>query len=348
MRVKRVTMQDIADRAHVSRVTVSKAINNSDRVSPDLKQKILLTAQEMGYGKYDKMSALDKVSAKKTIALAVSRPESSAFWMDIIHSIAKQLSKQKINLLYTYLPSNDSSSFVLPENLYDGSVDGMIVMNVYNPTIYRRLHELKLPKVFLDTPDSFKVAEAEGDILYIAGRAATKKMTQDLIDKGHRRIGFVGDVYYASTNRDRYDGFVDAMNENGQTIDTTICHTSQISVTGYKVEIESFLERLINKGELPGAFVCVSDFVAHFMMDYLKGKGYQIPQDLAMTGFDGNREYMKRGDAFITTAIVDLKAIGDKLVRQILFRMAQPVAPYEVCYIGPEVTFGQSSGSYTK
>ncbi len=331
-------MQDIANEIQVSRVTVSKVLNNNDGVSEDLKKKVIKTAKELGYDRV--YETVDEQQVKKNIAIAVSRPDSSVFWLNIIHSIARELSLKNVNLIYTYLPTSYRGKVEFPTSFYDGSIDAVIVMNVYNMEIYKQFQKVDLPKVFLDTPDGFCIADVKGDIVYIAGRAATRKITEKLISKGNRKIGFIGDIYYASTNRDRYDGFLDAMNYAELNIDDYICHTSKIKTTGYKEEIERFLEHLISKDRLPEAFVCVSDFVAHFAIEYLEKKGYEIPEHIEITGFDGNREYMlQNSDKYIPTAVVDLGYIGKKLVRQALFRMENVDAPYEVCYIESKVKF---------
>ncbi len=333
-------MQDIADKLDVSRVTVSKVLNNNDGVSEDLKRRVIDTAIKMGYDKkQDALQMGEDDASPINIAIAVSRPDSSSFWLRIIHSIARELSGKNVNLIYSYLPSKANKKDLLPQNFYDGSIDGLIVLNVYNKIIYDKVQNVPLPKVILDSPADYCLADTRADIVYIAGRIATKKITRMLISKGFKKIGFIGDINYASTNRDRYDGFVDAMNEEGLAIRGEYCHTSEIGLGEYKRDIEDFITELILRDNLPDAFVCVSDFVAHFVIDFLKEKNYKVPEDIVVTGFDNNREYMERGSRFITTANVDLDAIGKKLVRQIMFRMDYPNDPYEVSYIASRVEF---------
>ncbi len=333
-------MQDIADKLEVSRVTVSKVLNNNDGVSEELKRRVIDTAIKMGYDKrQDALHMSEEDASPINIAIAVSRPDSSSFWLRIIHSIARELSGKNVNLIYSYLPSTSKKKVSLPQNFYDGSIDGLIVLNVYNRDIYEKVQNVPLPKVVLDSPGGYCLADAKGDVVYIAGRSTTKKITKMLISKRFNKIGFIGDINYASTNRDRYDGFVDAMNEEGLVIRDEFCHTSEIGLGEYKIDIEEFITRLILNDNLPEAFVCVSDFVAHFVIDFLKEKKYKVPEDIVVTGFDNNREYMERGSRFITTANVNLDAIGKKLVRQIMFRMDYPDDPYEVSYIASKAEF---------
>lgn len=103
----------------------------------------------------------------RTVAVAVCRPESSLFWMQIIHQIAKDLSEHNVNLMYTYLPTNYKAGYVLPEPLTNGTVDGVIVLNTYSAPLLRLLSSLPIPKVFLDTVPSVPYNQLHGDLLII-------------------------------------------------------------------------------------------------------------------------------------------------------------------------------------
>lgn len=344
--MKKITMQDIADKLGISRVTVSKAMNRSDLVSEELREKIYRLAQELGYRQIgqDVLYPQKESESKKMVALAVSRPDSSVFWQNIIHSIAHSFSKENVSLMYTYLPSAYNERFRLPDELLDNTVSGLITINVYDEMIYQKLNELELPKVFLDTPGGFDLEKQNGDIVYIGGRIPIRKITMDLMQRGHKSIGFIGDIGYASSNRDRYDGFLDAMRRNHRVMDERQIFTSKIEVGTYEREIGGFLDSLLDRHCLPDAMVCVSDYVAHFVMEHLEKRGLRVPEDIAVTGFDRNNEYFSLGADFLTTAVVDSKAVGYKLVRQMLTRLQDNALPFEVSYLSTKVFIGQSSG----
>ena len=98
------TMQDIADALSVSRITVWKALSNRPGVSDSMRAQIHQKATEMGYFHTPSQDTTATVSAQlpphtRTVAVAVCRPESSLFWMQIIHQIAKDLSEHNVNLM---------------------------------------------------------------------------------------------------------------------------------------------------------------------------------------------------------------------------------------------------------
>lgn len=200
------TMQDIADALSVSRITVWKALSNRPGVSDSMRAQIHQKATEMGYFHTPSQDTTATVSAQlpphsRTVAVAVCRPESSLFWMQIIHQIAKDLSKHNVNLMYTYLPTNYKAGYVLPEPLTNGTVDGVIVLNTYSAPLLRLLSSLPIPKVFLDTVPSVPYNQLHGDLLIIEGRDLIRQITSNLLRHGCRKLSFIGDVEYAQTNK---------------------------------------------------------------------------------------------------------------------------------------------------
>lgn len=205
------TMQDIADALSVSRITVWKALQPSRRFGfyacPNPSK-----SHRDGLFPHSSQDTTATVSAQlpphtRTVAVAVCRPESSLFWMQIIHQIAKDLSEHNVNLMYTYLPTNYKAGYVLPEPLTNGTVDGVIVLNTYSAPLLRLLSSLPIPKVFLDTVPSVPYNQLHGDLLIIEGRDLIRQITSNLLRHGCRKLSFIGDVEYAQTNKERYEDF---------------------------------------------------------------------------------------------------------------------------------------------
>lgn len=334
------TMQDLADAVGVSRITVWKALNDREGVSPRTKKRIQQKAAEMGLT--DTEIQMEKIPEKetgrdeaeeRTFSVVVSRPESSAFWMQIIHHIAKELARSRINLMYTYMPSFYSEGYTLPASVKN--VDGLIVLNIYDARLLHMLNELPLPKVFLDTVPGMHPPALHGDLVLIEGRTCIREITRRLIESGRTRLGFVGDIGYAQTNQDRYEGFADALREKNLPLDASLCLTAPLSLRTHYEEISAFLDGL---PELPQAIVCASDFIAHFVSRYLTESGRKTPKGFLLTGFDNNTEYGNVAEQ-ITTVHVETSALGKRLANKLLFRADHPQMPPEVCYITTEIVY---------
>lgn len=326
-------MKDIADALGISRVTVSKAFNNQAGVSDSLRELIFDKAKELGYAKLPYQAVNTTAYAEHTVALIVSRPDSASFWTGIIHRMAQELSEYNINLMYIYVPSSFTKEFTLPSILSKDSVEGIAVVNVYDPVILGMVNELPGPKVFLDTIPTLTDRKLHGDLILIEGYRTEAEITELLITDGHRDIGFIGDINYAQTNKERYLGYRDSMDRYGLAIRPSYCLTKSIDIFSYTREINMFLDAL---SDWPTAFVCASDYVAGFVQQYMDEHPQKLPHPVTLTGFDDTDEYPNvRGR--IITANVPTGLLGKRMALQLLFRTNHPDAPQELTFIKPYI-----------
>ena len=335
--MEKVTMKDIADALNISRVTVSKAFNNQAGVSDALRETIFDKARELGYTKlpYQAQTGSQAPAAQeeRTVALVVSRPESSFFWTGIIHRMAQELSEYNINLMYVYVPSTFTRDFVLPSVLFGSTLSGIAVVNVYDPVILGMVNDLPLPKVFLDTIPTLTDRKLNGDLLLIEGYRTEAEITESLILDGHKEIGFIGDINYAQTNKERYLGYRESMDRYKLPIRPEYCCIDSMGVFSYEKEIYAYLDGL---SQWPTSFVCVSDYVAHFVQQYLSDHQQKRPHPVVLTGFDNTDEYTNVSGR-ITTANVPTGLLGKRMALQLLFRTNHPDAPDELTFIKPSI-----------
>lgn len=335
--MEKVTMKDIADALNISRVTVSKAFNNQAGVSDALRETIFDKARELGYTKLPYQaqtgSQVPAAQEERTVALVVSRPESSFFWTVIIHRMAQELSEYNINLMYVYVPSTFTRDFVLPSVLSGSTLSGIAVVNVYDPVILGMVNDLPLPKVFLDTIPTLTDRKLNGDLLLIEGYRTEAEITESLILDGHKEIGFIGDINYAQTNKERYLGYRESMDRYKLPIRPEYCCIDSMGVFSYEKEIYAYLDGL---SQWPTSFVCVSDYVAHFVQQYLSDHQQKLPHPVVLTGFDNTDEYTNVSGR-ITTANVPTGLLGKRMALQLLFRTNHPDAPDELTFIKPSI-----------
>lgn len=163
-----------------------EGVQRTRSVSDSLRTKVIAKAQELGYAIPEDFQYPQ--SAEETtpvnIAVAVCRPETSLFWMTIIHQIAKVFSTHNVNLVYTYLPTSADKTYFLPPTLTNGNVHGIIVLNVYNERLLRLLAETQIPKVFLDTSSLVAPDELNGDLLLMESRTSVRRITCHLLEQG--------------------------------------------------------------------------------------------------------------------------------------------------------------------
>lgn len=339
--MKKVTLQEIANSLGISRTTVWKVFSGHEGVSDSLRTKVIAKAQELGYAIPEDFQYPQ--SAEETtpvnIAVAVCRPETSLFWMTIIHQIAKVFSTHNVILVYTYLPTSADKTYFLPPTLTNGNVHGIIVLNVYNERLLRLLAETQIPKVFLDTSSLVAPDELNGDLLLMESRTSVRRITCHLLEQGRTLPGFIGDISYAQSNRERYEGFCQALADAGKKVDSSLCLTTPLGIDTYREEIDTFLSSL---SRMPDAFVCASDYVACILMQLLEKRGLRVPEDVAVSGFDNNTEDLLA--EHLTTVQVFNEELGARLALQILYRIKYPNTPHEITYLGTNVLYRDSTG----
>jgi len=338
--MKREKIQDVADALKVSRVSVWKVLNDKEGVSKDMKKRVLDYVYQTDGNIADTISQdkLPLVPKQTLVSVVVSRPETSAFWVKIIHQLSEEFSNREIGLLYTYLPDNTPEGYVLPNSLTDSTLEGIIVMNVYNKDIIHKLNELTIPKVFLDTITDMSVNTLNGDLLLLEGKSCMKEIVSNMIMKGRKKIGFIGDINYAKTNMERYKGYLSAMESNHIEVQGNFCYTGDMRLRKYTEIIEHFLEGL---SEMPDAFVCVNDHAATVLMGLLERRGYRIPMDVFVSGYDDNNEFTYTKN--LTTVHVDNSMLAKRLARQLLYRIENKEDPYEVILIRSNVIYRDST-----
>ncbi len=340
----KVTMQEIADALGISRVTVWKVFHNYENVSAGLRSNVWDKAMELGYvkgGREAERSRQEKEKKKekeRNVSAIVARPDSAAFSMKIIHSLAQELSLYNINLMYTYMPSSYSDEYRMPQMLYNNMVQGAVVLNIYDKRLTEGINGLNLPKVFVDVTRQINPRELSGDLLLLEGWDTMRQITESLVARGMTKIGFIGDIGQARTVRDRYEGFCRCMRERGLPVEEEFCLTRIQEIFSCEEEIGVFLDALT---VLPEAFVCASDFIAHCLQLYFFRHRERVPEGIVVTGYDDSDEFTDVS-GLLTTASVETEFLGKRIAKQIIYRMESGDAPYETIYVRPSVIYRDS------
>ncbi len=345
--MKKVSLQQIADELHVSRITVSKVINGKEGVSEDTRRRIAQKLVEYDYKKINREilrlaqeAETGSPIVRNNIAVIATEPDFSDFWLKIINGIANEVSSKGYNFIYHFLTREEEMEFAVPKSITDHSVCGMIVINVYQNTALTALSNLGIPAVFLDiTPEKFREG-ISGDVLLLEGKRTVFQITENMIRKGRRRLGFIGDITYAQTIRDRYEGFLEACRENRAVVESEDCLLEGKQGHFYfQEEVREFLRGL---SKLPDAFVCANDVTAYTVIGCLAEKDIAVPQDVAVSGYDNIQASILKVSE-LTTASVDTANLGRRLAQQLIRQIESPSGFYETVYIHPRILFRHST-----
>lgn len=298
-------MKDIAERLGVSSVTVSKALNDKEGVSEALKEKIKQLADEMGY-RYNTVAKSMKHGLSYNIGIII--PErfsggiSQSFYFRAYQHITTTLENYGYYGIMNILSNEDEDALNLPRIYFENKVDGFIFLGQISSDYINVIKEIDMPKVFLDFYDEHD----EIDSIITDNFYGAYDITNYLVSKGHRNIAYVGNLYSTSSIQDRFLGYYKSLLEHHIVL-------NQSYIINDRDDKGKFIEIELPE-QMPTAFVCNCDQVAHNLVNKLKRLGYNVPKDCAVVGFD-NDIYATITDPQLTTVEVDIEEMVTQAVK---------------------------------
>ncbi|MER7283576.1 LacI family DNA-binding transcriptional regulator [Dactylosporangium sp. NPDC000244] len=309
-----MTLQTIADRVGVSRMTVSNAFSRPDQLSPTLRDRILAVADELGYVGPDPAARALAKGTTGAVGILLTDSLSAAFGDEVattfLGAIADELAPTGLGLT---LLTTTAAGNVIPAR--DVAMDGALVYSC-DPenTGVEWLMRRKMPIVFIDQ------VPAEGvPAVNVADRAGARAAAQHLVDLGHRRVGIVtsgirgrhgligpdatDDIIDGFVAGQRLAGWLDALTPAG--ITPPIARQAHGDPdSGYRAA-----RMLLEAPEPPTAVLCFSDALAQGVMEAAVDAGLSVPDDLSVVGFDDSPAAARMRPP-LTTVRQDIHAKG--------------------------------------
>ena len=330
--MKKVTMQDIADRLGLTKVSVSKALNGQPDISAETRARIIETAIEMGY--QIKQHEAKKTQAKNFAMIVPKRffLETDGFYTELFYYLNRFCMQDGHQLYSIVLNAKEESELVLPDKLRETLFDGVFLMGELHEDYLRMLAAHSLNMVAID----FYRKGLRSDYVLTDNYYLGYSAAQYLLDKGHTRIGFVGDVYQTNSIMDRYLGYVKALMLAGiqPRTDWHLVNNDELGV--YRVDVA--LPR-----ELPTAFVCHCDMAGQYMIQTLRSRGLRVPDEVSLICFD-NTHLSERTVPPLTTYHIDRKEFAERAYRCMLDQCKEARAEEKRIFISGSLIERESVG----
>ncbi|QKS60439.1 LacI family DNA-binding transcriptional regulator [Paenibacillus barcinonensis] len=323
---KRVTMQQIADAAGVSKFAVSRALTGKSGVSEHTREMIVRTAGQLGYFKMEpKRYSVEshtgfssKAAGEKgqgTILVLFpnirSQNRSSLYWGPVFDGISSRLNELGMDILTLTEPSSDHMFSVLnPE-----AIRGVITVGTISTSVLLEIYRLRIPLVMVDHEDT----AIHADAIFTDNVKCMTELVLMLGAKGYRRLQFAGQLPDAVSFRERWLGYRMGLEELG---------LQEQQHPGLLVQEYTKMQQVVKDmqpEDLPEVFVCANDHTASIIIEALQDRMLQMPERCAVTGFDNTRTE----DPILATAHIHKQHLGARAVDQLLWRMEHLEAPYE-------------------
>lgn len=346
----KVTIQDIADALGISRNTVSKAINNSDGLAEETRKKILDKAVEMGYKHFSYVRSLylaaTEESEKSPAVILGEVSLLTTFYFSGSHFASTMLDRLQTELLQIgyrlnthHVSCEDISSGNLPFTFDPAQSSAIICIEMFDWDYDKMLCELGLPILFIDGPVGIGGRSLPADQLYMNNVTGVSQMVSHMIQKGIRRIGFLGDYMHCQSFFERYQGFRSTMMMAGLPVDErfVIC----------KSNVLDLYQDISQLKELPELFVCVNDFAAYDALQVLRRLGKNVPEDVMLCGFDDSPESRMVLPA-LTTVHIHTQIMAFSAVQLLMTRIKEPSLDYRRVYTETDLVIRESTGPLLK
>ena len=291
--MSRVTLQTVADKVGVSRMTVSNAFSRPDQLSQNLRDKILAAAAELGYAGPDPAGRALARGTSGSVGVLMTDSLTYAFTDEVANgflgAVAAELAPSglALTLLSSYargdrVPARDvpmDGALVYSCDADSGALDWLI----------RR----GLPLVYVDQAPDPKVPTVNVD-----DRAGARAAAQHLVDLGHRRVGIVTGELTGPHNvlvpvdepsqhhvsRQRMLGWTDALRAAG--IEPLVVRQALTSTGAAEETTYDAARVLLDRPDRPTAVLCFSDVIARWVVRAADDLGLRVPDDLSVVGYD--------------------------------------------------------------
>jgi LacI family transcriptional regulator, galactose operon repressor len=312
-----VTIRDVAERAGVSSMTVSRVINESTRVSPETRSRVERAISDLGYVPSRLARGL---SARRTGTLAVIVPDVANPFFTLIVRAAEEVARRAgYRAILCDTRADLTVEREVIEEMIAHRVEGIAIAPVSDRSReqLRRLAAFGIPFVLLDRT----VPGIDADAVLGDSSDGAERLVEHLIALGHRRIGLIVESDEVSTARDRRAGYEAAHRAAGLELDPALVAETTVDPSG---GFEG-MSRLLELEQRPTAVFTVNNLVALGAIEAVRAAGLEVPDDVALVCFD-DIEYASRLYPFLTVMEQPAETFG-ALGAQLLLERIERRAP---------------------
>ena len=316
MKRTQATIKDIALSLNIAPSTVSRALKDHYSISQKTKDAVMKLAKELNYR--PNTIALSLLN-KRTNVIGVLIPEVvQPFYSSAISGIEKEAISKGFRVIFCQSHESTKLEIEALQALENSRVDGIIICHASENKDFshiRNAKEMGIPLVLLDRAiDGLNVSKVVAN-----DEQGAFTITKHLILGGFSRIAHIAGPTQLSITKNRLKGYLDALEHYKMPIDKQLIKTSNLKPKDVERQVESLL-KLPNP---PDAIFCVNDPTAITASQFLKERGLNIPEDIAVAGFD-NQPITAYTEPSITTIIQPSYEMGSTAARLLLKEIMNP------------------------
>lgn len=332
---KKYTITDVADMLGVSRATVSRALNGTSGVGPELREKIIAFAEEIGYRPNTLARSLSK--GRVNIIGLIFGDVRNPFYSELTFYIQKALERYGYTVMIFNSEYDREREARSIETARELCLAGLILFTVVTNMEEEQLRAMNIPIVFVN-----RTLELQNyDSVLLDNFRAGYIATMHLIELGHKRIGFVCGHQQSSVTVQRFEGYRQALKTYYLTMQEEDVIPGDLKMKrGYEVAEEFF-----RREERPSALVIGNDLMALGFLDCCKEKEIEIPKELSIVSFD-NIDFANLNGFKLTTISQRVEEMGEKAAELMVRRVEHPESEYKRIILEPQLVVRDTTREY--
>jgi Transcriptional regulators len=287
-----VTIYDIAEKANVSAMTVSRVINNTGRISEKTRAKVKKVMEELNYvpNQMARSLVLQQTRSLFLLITDITNP----FYTTLSRGAEDAATKNGYRLLFGNSDENLEKEADYINTILTTRVDGVMIAPAGDPSLphLESLQRHNIPFVLLDR----EVPGVECDIVLGDSKEGARQLVNHLVQQGHRRVAMVNGSNTISSARLRLEGYKEALILNGLAYDETIVFETSYGPRTDLSEMEAWMDSL---EFLPTALVAGNNVLAIEVIRLLRKRNHLIPEHISIVCFDDFGPYSEV-DPFMT------------------------------------------------
>ncbi|GGH81318.1 LacI family transcriptional regulator [Pullulanibacillus pueri] len=336
-----VTIYDIAKKANVSPMTVSRVINNSSNIKDTTRQKVEAIIKELGY--IPNSAARSLISKRTHIISLLITDITNPFFTRVARGAEDKAKQSGYQLLLSNSDENIDKETEYINMLLSTGVDGVLYapMGDESKKNLRTLVKSNIPFVLIDRD----IQGIQSDIVLGDSYEGARRLVEHLRDQGHKNIALINGPSNTSTARERQRGYEETLRLSNLPYKKKLMWEIQ-----YKEDTaDDVIEQLLSlpKNQRPTAIFAGNNFIAVNVIKALNKKGIQVPDDMAIVCFD-DFEPISGFNPFLTVAAQSAYSYG-YMGAQFLIERIEGTGPKENrrIVLPPEIIVRKSSLGYT-
>jgi DNA-binding LacI/PurR family transcriptional regulator len=330
-----ITIKDLARKLHISVSTVSRALRNASDINPETKQAVLALARQLNYE--PNLMAQGMVKGKTKMIGIILPFIHSNYFSEALSGMTETANEFGYHLLFCQSNEEVSQEIKSVKKLIACRVDGLLISvskDTKDTTELEKVRKMGIPIVMFDrTLPGFPcnkviVDEYEGAF----------KAVEHLIKKGCKRIAHLAGPVHTSVSTNRMKGYIDAMKKHNLAVNEKLI----VRCNAFEDDALQGIKKIMQSRPHPDGIFFINDLSAIVAMGFLRKKGFQIPEQIKVVGFNGD-PVSSMVEPALTTVIQPGYEVGKLGMRILIDEIDSPATQFQQIRLRTQLIIRASS-----